>query len=153
MYETLRNKVLSLNPKDIGIVPTQESPNVWGILMELGYKSAVVTLVSLADGTTSLYFGNGGGMIGGSAHATVVQSTRNFLAEAENYYQQMSRTETFPLPDVGRVKFHVLTFTGNFTADADENELGNKKHEFSPLFYSGQDVITQFRMIQEQKKS
>ncbi|MCL4531349.1 MAG: hypothetical protein M1282_18335 [Chloroflexi bacterium] len=153
IYDNLRNKVLSLNPTDIGLASTKESPNVWGVLMELGYQAAVVTLVSLADGTTSLYFGNGGGMIGGGEHAAVAHSTKNFLAEAEKYYQQMDRTDTFPLPDIGRVKFYILTFAGKFTADADENELGNRKHKFSPLFYRGQDVITQFRMTQEQKKS
>lgn len=152
VYNGLRNKILSLNPSDAGIQPSREMPNVWGVLMETGYPQALVTLVSLADGTTSLYFSNGGGMIGGGQHATVAQASKSFVVAAENYYQKMSLTESFPSPAIGKVKFYVLTYSGVYTIDADENELGNKKHELSPLFYYGQDVITQFRLVQEQKK-
>lgn len=152
IYNGLRNRVLNLKPSDAGIKPSSEMPNVWGILMETGYQQAVVTLVSLADGTTSLYFSNGGGMIGGGKHATVADASKSFVVSAENYYQQMTLTESFPLPAIGRVKFYILTYSGIYTIDIDENDLGNKKHELSPLFYFGQEVITQFRLVQEQKK-
>ena len=152
VYNGLRNQILSLKPSDAGIEPSSEMPNVWGVLMETGYPQAVVTLVSLADGTTSLYFSNGGGMIGGGQHITVAQASKSFVAAAENYYQQMTLTESFLSPAIGRVKFYVLTYSGIYTIDVDENELGNRKHELSPLFYYGQDVITQFRIVQEQKK-
>jgi hypothetical protein len=152
IYANLRNRIFKLNPKEVGILQTRETPNVWGILMETGYPEAVVTLVSLADGTTSLYFSNGGGMIGGGTHATLARSAKAFVATAEKYFQQMDLTKAFPLPTVGRVRFYVLTFSGALTLDVDENELGDGRHALSPLFYSGQDVIAQFRAIQEQKK-
>lgn len=152
IYAKLRNQVFKINPEEVGILQTRETPNVWGVLMETGYPEAVVTLVSLADGTTSLYFSNGGGMIGGGEHATVARSTKSFIAAAEKYFQQMNLTKAFPLPTVGRVRFYVLTFSGVLTLDVDENELGDGKHTLSPLFYSGQDVIAQFRKVQEQKK-
>jgi hypothetical protein len=152
IYANLRNQVFKINPKEVGILQNKETPNVWGILMETGYPEAVVTLVSLADGTTSLYFSNGAGMIGGGEHATVAQSTKFFIAAAEKYHRQMNLTESFPLPTVGRVRFYVLTFSGVLTLDVDENKLGRGKHALSPLFYSGQDVITQFRVVQEQTK-
>jgi hypothetical protein len=152
IYAELRNQIFKINTNEVGILQTRGTPNVWGILMETGYPEAVATLVSLADGTTSLYFSNGGGMIGGGAHATVAQSTKSFVAAAEKYFQQMNPTKTFPLPAVGRVRFYVLTFSGVLTLDIDENKLGDGKHGLSPLFYSGQDVIAQFRAVQEQKK-
>jgi hypothetical protein len=152
IYANLRNQVFKINPKDIGISPTKQIPNVWGVLMETGYPEAVVTLVSLADGTTSLYFSNGGGMIGGGEHATVSRSTKSFIAAAEKYHRQMTLTESFPFPVVGRVRFYVLTFSGVFTSDVGENKLGRGKHVWSPLFYSGQEVIAQFRVVQEHTK-
>jgi hypothetical protein len=152
IYAKLRNQIFKLNPKEVGILQTRGTPNVWGLLIETGYPEAVVTLVSLADGTTSLYFSNGGGMIGGGEHATVARSTKAFIAAAEKYYRQMDLTEAFPLLTVGRVRFYVLTFSGVLTLDVDENKLGDGKHALSPLFYSGQDVIAQFRAVQEQKK-
>jgi len=152
VYNGLRNQILNLKPSDAGIEPSNEMPNVWGILMETGYPQAVVTLISLADGTTSLYFSNGGGMIGGGQHETVAQASKSFVIAAEGYYPKMTLTESFPSPAIGRVKFYALTYSGVYTIDIDENDLGNKKHELSPLFYYGQEVITQFRLVQEQKK-
>jgi hypothetical protein len=151
-YTKLRNFLLNANPNDIGIFKSDEVPNVWGVIMEMVYSDTVGTLVSLADGTTSLYFSNGAGIIGGGQHAIIAKSTKAFIATAEKYYLQMSKTESFPLPTAGRVRFYVLTFSGVVTLDIDENELASHKHELSPLYYSGQEVITQLRIIDEARK-
>lgn len=152
IYTELRNRVLTLEPNEVGIVQSEEIANVWGVLMEFVLSEAVVTLVSLADGTTSLYFGNGSGIIGGGEHASVAKASKTLVSNSEKYFKSMTPTTSFPLPSVGRVKFYILTFSGTFTADIDENELGEGKHDLSPLFYSGQKVITQIRLIEEQKK-
>jgi hypothetical protein len=62
IYRDLRNKVLTLDPSKIGL-SSFGSNRVWGVVMETGYTGAVVTLVTIADGTVSLYFSNGGGII------------------------------------------------------------------------------------------
>jgi hypothetical protein len=152
VYMDLRNMVLTLDPSKIGAKQSPETPHVWGMLMEMGYSQAPVTLVSLADGTTSLYFGNGGGMIGGGEHEAIAQASKAFIATSEKYFQRMTPTRSFPLPAVGRVKFYILTFSGVYTVDVDENELGGGGHELSPLFASGQEVITQMRLWDEQRK-
>jgi hypothetical protein len=149
VYIGLRDKILSLAPNEVGFQPSLELPNVWGVLMETGYPEAIVTLVSLADGTTSLYFSNGGGMIGGGGHPSVAEATKSFLASAEKFYPKMSLSDSYPLPTIGRVKFYVLTYSGTFTIDIDEAELGYKRDALSPLFFAGQEVITQFRIVQE----
>jgi hypothetical protein len=152
VYTNLRNQVLKLVPQEVGIVPSGEIPSVWGVLMETGYPEAVATLVSLSDGTTSLYFGNGGGMIGGGEQAAVAEATKSFVAGSEQFVQHMMPTKSFPLPAVGRVKFYIMTFSGAFTAEADESALGSGKDELPPLFYSGHGVLTQLRLTQGQKK-
>ncbi len=152
IYTDMRNQILALVPNEVGMKQSSELPNVWGVLMEMGYPKAVVTLVSLADGTASLYFGNGGGIIGGGEHALVAKASKSFVTSSEQYLQYVSPTQSHPLPSVGRVKFYLLTFSGVFTADVDEKELGNRKHNLSQLFYNGQGVITQLRLMQEQKK-
>ncbi len=151
-YTKLRTYLLTANPNDIGIFKSDEIPNVWGVLMEMVYSDTVGTLVSLADGTTSLYFTNGAGIIGGGQHATVAQSTKSFIAASEKYYLKMKITDSFPLPTAGKVRFYVLTFSGIFTLDIDEQALENRTSEFSPLFYSGQEVMTQLRIVDEAKK-
>jgi hypothetical protein len=152
VYTTLRDKIIGLSPIEIGVVPSSGIPNAWGILMELGFPEAAVTLVSLADGTTSLYFNNGGGIIGSGEHEVVAQATRAFVAAAEEYRHDMLPADSFPLPHVGRVRYYILTFTGIFTAEADEGELAEARCFLSPLYCSGQEVITQLRLMQEQRR-
>lgn len=152
IFHKLRDQILSLDPAEVGMAPSASMPNAWGILMETAYPEAFATLVSLADGTTSLYFSNGGGIIGGGQHAHVAEATRLFVAAAEKAIHAMTLSESHPLPAPGRVRFHVLTYRGSYTAEADENDLGNHRHVLSPLFYAGQEVITQLRIMRDSKK-
>jgi hypothetical protein len=152
IYKNLRSTILALTPARLGISPSHALPNVWGVLMETGYLPAVVALVSLADGTTSLCFGSGGGVIGAERHAAVREATAAFIAAAEHHRNKLTPAESFPLPDVDRVRFYVLTFTGTLTAEAGERELGRKTHELSALFYAGHDVITQIRITADESE-
>ncbi|MFO0941103.1 MAG: hypothetical protein U0930_10075 [Pirellulales bacterium] len=118
VYAGLRNQVLSLKANEIGVSQSAELPVVWGVVMETGYPDATVTLVSLADRTTSLYFSNGGGVIGAGEHEHVALATAEFIALAGSFLGQMTPTTTFPTPGVGRVRFYLLTFSGVVTAEA-----------------------------------
>jgi hypothetical protein len=114
-------------------------------MMEFKISGTVVTLVSLADGTTSMYFSNGGGFIGGGQHKEVASATKEFIALAESFYEEMSITTEFPLARAGRVKFCVLTFAGVYTVDAAEDELVDNTSRFASLFTAGNEVIAQVR--------
>src|SRR5258708_14763878 len=52
------------------------------LLMETAYPKAVATLACFADGTTSLYFSTGGGMLGAGQHESVRAAASAFLATA-----------------------------------------------------------------------
>ena len=151
VIKALRGKVLSLSPHKIGLSQSDDSASVWGVLMETGYPEGLMTLVVLADGTTSLYLGHGGGIIGGGEHASVRKASRELLYNVGLYCGVLSPTKSFPYPNVGRVKFYVLTFTSTLTADANEDELGNGKHNLSNLFYASHAVISELRHIDEKR--
>ena len=69
--------------------------------METGYEEAVATLVAVADGTTSLYFSNGGGVIGAGTHAAVAEASRALLETGRDALPALAPMEDPPLPDVG----------------------------------------------------
>jgi hypothetical protein len=152
VYSGLRSQVLSVKASDIGVSPTPEMPVVWGVLMETAYPEATVTLVSLADRTTSLYFSNGGGVIGAGEHESVAQATTGLIAMAQHFHSQMLPTTTYPTPTAGRVRFYLLTFSGVLTAEADEQDLGHERHDLSPLFHKGHEVIGNVRLSTEQSQ-
>ncbi len=152
-YVAIRSRVLTLAPGEVGIFPTEEAPNVWGVLMEMAYPSAIYTLVALADGTTSLYSSLGGGILASGQHAGVAAAARALITEAENYVDILDVAQAYPLPGAGRVKFYVLTFRGNRTADFPEQELAKAEHDFNKFYARGQAVIDQIRKIEKERKS
>lgn len=149
----LRRLVLSTSPADLGLMVDADPERVYGVLMETGYDAAVVTIVSLIDGTTSLYVSTGGGTIGVGEQEPVAEATRAFVAMAQVFVGQTEPTTTFDLPDLGRVRFHLLTVGGGRTAEAGEDDLGVGRHALSPPFHAGQDVITEIRLLSEQQSS
>lgn len=151
VYQGLRQQVLTLEPAKFAMVP-KPSNNVWGVLMEIGYPEAVATLVTLADGTVSIYFSNGGGMIGFGKDETR-RASGAFLGMAPKYITYASHTNVFPLPSKGYTRFYFLTFDGIFTVEKKENDLGNWRSPLSPFFHKGHEVITEVRLIDEKLRA
>ncbi len=146
----LRAKALAVTPADIGLASSEYAGAVWGVLMETGVKEGMVyTLVVLADGSTSLYFSNGGGVIGAGEHAPVRAAGMALLREASQKSMEALPTATTPLPAVGQVVFYFLSSGGTLKYTAAEKELGEGKNPFSNLFYAGHAVIAQVRKSEE----
>ncbi len=148
IYLGLRGQALKVTARDIGLEVTPGSSEPYGILMETGLARGVATLVSLADGTASLYLSNGGGIIGGAGHDSVRKAAKGFVRLAKDYMQKMDKTTSYPMPSIGMVRFYALTPSGVFTFEASENDLGYGRSDLSKLFHEGQKVITELRLTQ-----
>jgi len=145
----LRKQLLVGSPSEFSVKPDS---TVWGVLMETGYPEATATLVSLADGTASIYFSSGGGVIGGGQHDAIATAARRVVSLSKEHLSKMTATSQFPLPKPGRVKFYILTTESVLTAEELEETLGAGNHQLSPLFYAAQDVITGLREMSEARK-
>jgi hypothetical protein len=148
VYSGLRHQALSIKRSEIGLETTSEDP-AWGVLMETGYDGTTVSLLALADGTTSLYFSNGGGVIGGQAHEEVRRANAAFLSEANHSLKQLKSCTSFPIPEPAHTVFYVFTDSGILTDNALESDLGYNRHPLSPLFHAGHEVITQLRLMSD----
>lgn len=151
VYNGLRQQLLTLDPKTIGLSPSANN-RVWAVLMETGYPEAVVTLATIGDGTVSLYFSKGGGIIGVGQHEEARKAGLELISAAQAALESARQTDKFPLPENGHTQFYFMTFDGAYTANALEKELGNHHHPLSQLFYKAQDVITQSRLIDEKRQ-
>ena len=117
--------------------------------MDMIRSGAVVTLVGLADNTTSLYISNGGGVIGNGQHESVAKATFSWLSTADRHLAELTSRASFPLPADGEVEFSVLTKAGWLGGSANEDDLKRQTHPLAPLWNAGQDVITQVRLVRE----
>ncbi len=148
-YVQFRSRILDLDPAELGLAPTAAAPHVWGVLVELGYVVGSATLVALADGTTSLHYSTGGGLLGNPGYAPLAEASRALVAQAEKCLEHASLSYDFPLPQVGQVRFIMLTYTGNYAMEADEKLLATGGHLLSPLYRNAQDTLTQLRLLAE----
>ena len=134
-----------MTPADIGIASSFEHPDVWGLVMDMWVGEGTVTLVSLVDGSTSLYFFNGGGIIGAGDSELVADASIAFVIAAEHVLDRFAPADGQALPDSGTVRFNALGFDGTRTADAHERDLECGSSPLTPLYAAGQDVITVIR--------
>lgn len=151
MSRRLREQALGVTAADLGLGPTEPRPQVWGVLMEMGYRDAVATLAAFADGSASLYISSGGGVIGAGQHQPVRDEAERFLFVVQQNLAEFEPASETPLPSEGRVRFYVRTFDSTLTAEADDALLGNRLHKLSPVFLAGHAVLTQMRLISESR--
>jgi hypothetical protein len=149
VYLDLRKQILSLMPTQVDSLLEPSEPIV-GMLMETGYDDAVVTLVTGADGTVSLYFSNGGGMIGLGQHEGPRTAALEFLGFAGKFISRAKPATKFELPSRGSTNFIFITKTGIYSATALEKDLGNNRLPLSPLFHKAHEVISQARLVNEE---
>ena len=143
----LRAQALSVESAALGLTSSPGFPHVWGIIMETGYPSAVASLVAFADGTVSLYFSTGGGVIGAGEQTSVRATMEPFFALAEARWKGLAGGASTPLPGIGRVQFILRTFEGTRSAEAAEHALVEGHHELSPLFHAGHAMIAAIREL------
>ena len=151
IYNDLRSQVLTLEPRTAGLRPTEELPDVWGVLLETGYPEGSSTLVAFADGTTSLYLSSGGGIIGGGEHDQVATATKRLVAAAQHQLEMFDPAEDLAVPTDGVATIRVLTFAGPLASSAPEDDFGEGRHPLSGVFHTAHEVITELRLIEQQR--
>ena len=151
-HANLRSEVLHVDPATLRIPENQPWGHAWCVLMETGLRGGVASLIVVADGTVSFYTGTGGGTIGAGASLVAAGAADRFLEVAGDVAGRLDPAAGFLLPKVGHVRFQVRSGVGDGTADAPEDVLRRGRHLLSPLYFAGQDVLTEIRLLEEERK-
>ena len=152
VFVGLRSQVLNLDPNSVGIQPVGSGVATWGCVMDTGYQNGVATLVCLRDGTTSLYTSSGFGIIGGGSHQSVLGENARLLAVLEEHLDQMAPSKDHAVPREGRTIIRALTFAGQRMIEAQEDDLENGRSALSPVFHAAHAVMTQLRLIHDERR-
>jgi hypothetical protein len=148
----MREQALQITPGELGLAWAGDRGSVWGVVMETGSESGAASLVTFDEGTTSMYFSNGGGVIGAGEHAPVRAASFALLASANQHLDSFSTVSETPLPDVGRVRFYLRTYEGLRGAEASQDDLAYGRHPLSPVFNACHIVITALREATEKQQ-
>lgn len=144
-YSDMRAQVLRLTAAGLHL-PARPHLTI-AAMMETAYAEAVASLVTIADGSASIYFSTGGGVIGRGEHESVRAPARAFLDLAAASRAELQPTDTFPLPAARQVRFYLVTTDGVMTGEAPEDAVGHMRHPLFPLFHSGHAVIAAMRQL------
>lgn len=121
-------------------------PPVWLGVMEWIIGDSAVTLVSMNDGTTSLYFSHGGGFIGAGTHESVAIATGQFLGECYLAQKEFVPAMGYDFPQAGVTRFYCRTGDDEFLrASAPNQEVRQRDHPLYRPWACAQAVITQIR--------
>lgn len=151
-YLGLRDQALHLKRDKIGLAAPSNPKEPWAVLMDWGLGTGTVTVVAISDGTASVYLSSGGGSIGGGqSHEPIRKAAQKMLFAAAEVQPQMRLTNSYPLAQQGQVIFYALTDAGVFTATGPQEELSSHRSQLSKLGDAAQDIITQYRLIEETK--
>jgi hypothetical protein len=141
-YLGLRDLALGFTPASVGLKLIDDPTAAYGVVMDWGHSSAVVTVTGFLSGDASIYFSSGGGILGGRGHESVRLAANAFVAEAQKRLPAMSRTTEFPLPSVRHAKFYVLTPSGVFTSYVRIEPI---EPAFAALWAAGQRLFYEAR--------
>jgi hypothetical protein len=153
VYMNTRRTILETSRESLGLPSESRLTEPHGLVMEMGVSSSAVMLACFANGDAGVYYQTGGGMKGGLAHESVRKASKDLIALAEKALPKTARFTGQPTPGPGRVRFYVLTPRGPVTAETDREALADPGNPLGPLFYSGQEVVSQMREVQEQRRA
>jgi len=149
-YAGLRTQAINVTTEQLEII-IDDDKAVYGIVMDWNMGDVIVTVVSFKTGDASIYLSTGQVFIGGIAHETVINASKNFVEVAVKHFEKAAKTDKIEPTNEAKVDFYFLTKSGKYYVDDFVSQIENGKSELSELFTAGNGVITEYRLVTEEE--
>ncbi|MEL7538343.1 MAG: hypothetical protein AAFZ58_02880 [Pseudomonadota bacterium] len=146
-FEGLREQVFALSTETM-----EARDGVFALLMETGYAEAVVAVLAAADGSASLYFSNGGGIIGAGEYEQVREVVFETSTLIRAHADAFETVDVHPLPTPGQTRFFVVADRGVLSAAVQQATLVADQHALAPLFHQVHKLIAFIRAAEEHRQ-
>ena len=150
VYTGLRNLVLEGNRANFGLGPGSSTTQPFAVVTDFGSAGGATTIVAVADGSASVYLGDGGGFIGGGqSHASIRNAALKAVDLAAAAQPLMHATSQYPLATPGQVTFYAVTDAGVFAASVSQDDLAGNRGPYAALAAAAQSILTEYRRLPE----
>ena len=147
IYYSMRNMAFNIKPEDIGITLDDDN-QVYGSIIDMNTGAGIATMVCFIDGTASLYFSNGGGILGTGNDESVRKAVTSYLVSIHQVLPIMKEVDEYDnLPQTNHHIFYLFTRTGKYSIDIDLKDINTKEMNF--LFSLSQMVLSEIRKVNE----
>lgn len=123
-----------------------------GCVVDMGFPKGSATLVGLSDGTGSMYFSGGGGVIGGHAHPPAHQAAVVLATTVGAMRAHLKEGSAAPLPGDGHWRFYLVGPAGvRLSEEIDAKAMESTSHPMHAAFAAAHGLITQLRLLSSGK--
>jgi hypothetical protein len=150
---TLRRQAFEMRLEPGRAKGSANTPLSFGLIHEFWQRGVLVTLAAFATGDLSLYFSNGGGILGGIQHKEVADLVRKTIPLLGPLTPQLQRSDDIEPPKPGEITFTILTGDGRFRSRLDAMPERNKENANFQLLALSQGLITKLREASEAAKT
>jgi hypothetical protein len=152
VYLQLREAITKVVPGDHGMAPSPELPHVWGVMVDVGLPPGPVTLVAIADTTTSFYLGSGGATVGVGGVPDIAEKARELLRRVEAALPAFAPIWEFPVPPIGGVQLLALTYQGMFAVRSTMERLERPGDPLGPAWWQTGVVVGAIQELERRAK-
>ena len=151
-YSTFRDLAFSVKHSDLELNLQPDQVIVYGVIMDWDMGKTIVTVVAYNTGDASVYLKSGQIFIGGFAHESINNAAVEFVKSAQVFLKNAEIATDDSFPDKGCIKFYFKTNIGIFVHQESEKAIENANNEWTNLFLKGNQIITEYRLMNENIK-
>jgi hypothetical protein len=140
-FYRLRERFFSLTRSELSCPAVNDSAAPWGVIMEIGYATAIVTVSAFSSGEVNVLRSCGGHYLHAESRESVRRAGVFFLQRATLLQTSMAEANTFLLPNSDEVFFWFRTDYGIYSATMSASELSSRRDDVSRLYYAGLAIL------------
>ena len=140
-----RDDVLAASAEQLGLGHRQVESKLWLVAVDIGYATEVVTVMAIANGTTRVYLGERGGIVGVDEIPAVSEASAALLRLGAAALPECVPVVTTPRPNAGRTTVYLRTPQQIFGAEAAASSLTADRHPIAAVFAAGMAVLDALR--------
>lgn len=147
LYEGQRKLAMTVTAEDLELA---EEPPFRTVMMESSSEDGVLTLISSADGSCSVYFSNGGGVIAACDKSPAARSAAlKFRQTVEKNLKLLKPVKEYPRPNSGSTVLYANTAKGFLKLDPTK-EISKAEDEYmTSVAEAGQALILEIHKVSE----
>lgn len=151
-YVAYRDRALRITPDDVGI-PGEFDPQVpFGVVVDFYIDDDLTTIAAYANGEASIFFENGGGVLGGGIYQIVKDAALEVIIAGADVYELAEPADGTPYPQPGQVGVYLMALDGVRYINGQVSDLAAGSEPLAVLYQAVQDLTEQLRVVSEDQE-